>query len=99
MVALLEQILCVLEALATYVLVAIVWAVNAIVSAFGAFMGAILALLPDFPDPPATPPGGILGFITWIVPLGPLVAGLTLFVTVWVAFLVLRIPLKWIKAL
>lgn len=99
MLAILEEILCVLQALASYVLVAIVWAINALVAAIGGFMAFILGLLPDFPDAPDTPPDGILGFICWVVPLGPLVAGLALFVTVWVAFLVIRIPLKWIKAL
>lgn len=99
MLSILQEILCVLQALATYVLVAIVWAFNAVIAAFGAFMAAILALLPDFPDAPSSPPSGVLGWLTWVVPLGPLVAGLALFVTCWALFLVIRIPLKWIKAL
>ncbi len=99
MIGLLQEILCVLEGLAKYVLVGVVWAINALVDAIGAFMAFILGLLPDFPDPPSHPPSGVLGWLTWVIPLGPLVAGLALFVTCWVAFLVIRIPLKWIKAL
>jgi hypothetical protein len=99
MIALLQAILCVLR----NILMAIAWAglelVNALVLALGAFAALLIFLLPQFPTEAGTPSSGILGWLNWIAPIGPLVGGLISVLGLWLGFLAVKIALKWVKAL
>jgi hypothetical protein len=99
MIGLLSGILCVLKTAATGVLWALVTATNLLIAAVGSLASVTLGLLPTMPAAPTPPPGSVLSVVNYFLPLGGLVAGLAVFVSVWLAFLVIRIPLKWIKAL
>jgi hypothetical protein len=96
---LLAAILCVLK----NSLLAIAWAgaelVNGLIIAVGAFGALLVLLLPQMPSPAPAPSGGILGFINWVVPLGPLLDGLLLIVGLWIGYLAVRAALKWVKYL
>jgi hypothetical protein len=65
----------------------------------GVMLTAALAALPPFPAPPDAPSTGILAFICWIFPLGPMLAIFSGLVTCWITFLVVKIALRWVKAL
>jgi uncharacterized membrane protein len=81
------------------VLWALVSFVNLLISAIGAAIGAFFSLLPGMPAEPSGPGEGVLGWLVWIIPVGPLVAGLATFVGIWLIFLAVRIPLRWLKVL
>lgn len=72
--------------------------VNAFIAAIAALAVLVLSLLPAFPDPPGTP-GGIGGALLWVVPLGPILSVFAILVSCWVAFLAVKIALRWVKAL
>jgi uncharacterized membrane protein YdjX (TVP38/TMEM64 family) len=71
---------------------------NAIIIAIAALATLLLSLLPGFPDPPEAP-GGVMGALLWVVPLGPILSFFALMVTCWIAFLAIKIGLRWVKAL
>jgi hypothetical protein len=77
---------------------ALVTVVNALIVAVAAVINAAMSILPSLPTPPDVS-GPWMGWLNWIVPVGPLLAGLSAFVAIWVSFLVLRIALKWARAL
>jgi hypothetical protein len=72
---------------------------NLLIEAIGTAIGAFMSLLPSMPAPPSVPVADWLGWLNWLFPIGPMVAALAVFVAVWIAFLLIRIPLKWVKAL
>lgn len=72
--------------------------VNEIIAAIAALASVVLLLLPGFPDPPEAP-GGVVGLLLWVVPLGSILAIFSLFVSCWVSFLAVKIALRWVKAL
>lgn len=96
---LLGIVVCVLTALASFILAGIIFAVNALIVGIGAFLLALAALMPDMPDAPPNPDGGVLGTLNWIMPLSQLLGGLTIVLTLWLAFLGLRVALRWMKAM
>lgn len=71
---------------------------NGIIVAIAALATLLLSLLPGFPDPPEAP-GGVMGALLWVVPIGPILAFFGLMVTAWVAFLAIKVGLRWVKAL
>src|SRR4051794_33899019 len=81
------------------VLYAIETALNAVISAFGALAAAVLGLLPHLPAAPGPPDSGVLQWISYIYPMGAMVAVVATFLALWVGFLIVRIPLRWVKAL
>jgi hypothetical protein len=87
----------VVKAFGQLVLWGLVSFVNVLILAIGTAIQGLVAMLPAMPDAPDAPSAGILGWVLWIIPLGPLVAGFMVFVTVWVSWLVIRIPLRWLK--
>ncbi|MBJ7330725.1 MAG: hypothetical protein JHC95_12570 [Solirubrobacteraceae bacterium] len=89
----------VLTQLGELVLWAIVSAINVLIAACGLALGAFLSLLPAMPTPPAAPVAEWVGWMNWLFPVAPLLAGLTVCVGLWLVYLVVRIPLRWLKAL
>jgi hypothetical protein len=89
----------VLKASGVSTLWALVTGINLLIVAVGAFIAAVVGLLPTLPDPPGPPDSGVLQWVAYIYPMGAMLAVLATFLTMWVAFLVIRIPLRWIKAL
>jgi uncharacterized membrane protein YdjX (TVP38/TMEM64 family) len=72
--------------------------VNLLIAAIAALAVALLSLLPGFPDPPGAP-GGVMGALLWVVPLGPILAFFSLMMGCWIAFLAIKVGLRWVKAL
>jgi len=72
--------------------------VNAFILAIAALAAAVLSLLPGFPDPPEAP-GGVMGALLWVVPIGPILAFFGLMGSCWIAFRGLKVALRWVKAL
>jgi TctA family transporter len=99
MVGLLQDILCVLQGLAKYFALALVTVVNLLVAGIGAFAGAIVGLLPGMPDAPGPPDSGVIGFLAWLYPLGPLLAGVAIFVGLWVVWMGVATALRWVKVI
>lgn len=97
--SLLKTIWCAILSVPYYIADFLVMILNALVVALGALGQGLLALCPPFPDPPTQPAGGWVGYLNWFLPVGGLLAGLMVFVTLWLTFLVLRTALKWVKAL
>ena len=73
-------------------------AVNALIAALGAVLAAAMSVLPTLPTPPDVS-GTWMAWLNWVVPVGPLLAILASFVLIWVSFLLVRIALKWARAL
>lgn len=72
--------------------------INGLILALAALAELVLSLLPSFPEAPSAP-GGVMGALLWVVPLAPILAFFGLMVTCWIAFLGLKIALRWVKAL
>ena len=82
-----------------YLLAAIVTAINAVVAAVGGLIGAVLSVLPDLPSVPQPPDSGFLHAFAWVMPIGGMVAMLALFTGLYVTVLLVRVVLRWAKAL
>lgn len=82
-----------------FVLWALMSAVNLIIAAVGLLLEALLLLLPLMPATPTAPVTEWVGWLNWLFPVGELLAGLAVCVGLWLVFIVVRIPLKWVKAL
>lgn len=80
-----------------FVLWALATAVNWLIAGLGAFIGWAVSALPLMPSAGPTPPGSVLSIVNYFLPVGALVAGLALFVSLWGVFLIVRIPLRWAK--
>lgn len=74
------------------------WA-NGMIAIVGAAVSLFVNLLPTMPSAPSSPVGGWVSSLNWLVPVAPLVAGLVTFVGLWAIYLVVRIPLRWLKVL
>lgn len=99
MIDLLSKLWSVISHLGDWFLWALVSAVNLLIAAVGTLIAFVLGLLPSLPTPPTVPSGSWLAWLCWFMPVGSLVAGFGLMVTAWIAFLLIRIALKWAKAL
>lgn len=99
MIGVLNAILCVLQ----NILLAVLWAgalvINALIVALGAFAAALVLLLPGMPDPPPPPDSGVLQVFAWFYPLGGLLAGLLVFITLWITVVAIKAALRWVKLL
>lgn len=82
-----------------FVLWAIISALNLVIAAVGALIEVLLSLLPLMPATPSAPVTAWVGWLNWLFPVGELLAMLAVCVGLWLVFLVVRIPLKWVKAL
>ena len=87
------------ERIGMFVLNALIDALNLLIVAVGALIGVLFALLPNMPAVPQPPDAGFLHQFAFFYPVGGVLAVLALFVTAYVALLVIRIGLRWVKAL
>jgi hypothetical protein len=99
MLGLLRLVADVVTALPTLVLWAIESGLNATVAGVAAAATALLALLPSLPDAPALGTPDWLKWLNWVYPLGTAVTAALGLLLLYVALLVLRIALRWVKAL
>lgn len=99
MIQWLADIFGVLSQFGQLVLWALVSVINLLIEAIGVALGAFLSLLPVMPAAPTAPVASWVGWLNWLFPIAPLLAGLTVCVGLWLVFLVVRIPLRWLKAL
>lgn len=97
MIDLLRELINIVVQFHKLVLWAIISAVNLVIAAIGALASAVMDLLPTMPAPPSGPDDNVIGWLLWIVPIGPLLTGLAIFVACWLAYLVIRVPLRWAK--
>lgn len=74
-------------------------AFNLVIVGIAWLASLVLGLLPGFPPPPDPPSGGILGFLTWIAPVGALLSVFAAILSAYVVFLAVRVALRWVKAL
>lgn len=98
MLDVLGDILCACLVLPWVMADLLVGLVNLFFVGVGAALVGILALLPAFPDPPADPPSQALAYANWLFPIAGLLAILTTVAGLWLGFIVLRIVLRWLKA-
>ena len=87
------------EAIGKFVLNAIIDAFNLVIVAVGALIGVLFALLPNMPDAPGPPDSGWMQTFSYFVPVGAIVALLAAFLAAYTALLIIRIALRWVKAL
>lgn len=88
------------KAIGAFVLNALITMINLLIVAVGAFINAVVSLLPDMPASGGGTFGGSwMGWLNYYVPVAELVAGLVIWVGIWGLFLLIRIPLRWAKAL
>jgi len=72
---------------------------NLFIEAVAAALSVFIALLPDMPEPPEAPAAEWVGWLNWVLPVSELVSGLLVFVGLWAVYLLVRIPLRWLRAL
>ncbi len=99
MLSLLAQILCWIKQFGALVLNALIHFTNLLVEHIGLVIKLSVQLLPDLPEASPPPPGGVISMLNYVLPLGGLVAGLAVVLALWVAALVFRVPLRWLKVL
>ncbi len=87
------------QAIGAFVLNALIDVVNLVVVAVGALIGVLMLLLPNMPAAPGPPDEGILHTFAFVVPVGGIAAALAVFIAAYVSLLVIRIGLRWVKAL
>lgn len=97
MVGLFTAILDAVELIGSYVLFGFETGVNAVFAALGAAASAVLSVLPSMSDAPVLGSPSWLGWLNWFYPVGDLIAGLILAVTLWTAFLVIRWTLRLLR--
>jgi len=90
-----DSIVCWIETAAIFI-------INVIIFSFAALINAVVLLLPDMPDMPSVPAWITDSFshADYYVPLGYLFTVLLpLLVTLWLAWFLLAIPLRWARAI
>ena|SRR5579862_8043808 len=96
----LEQILCYIENLPTLIVDGAVTVLNLVIVAIGAAIAAIAAVLPSMPSSAVGfLPDSVLSAANWFYPIGAVVTALGVVVTIWVAYLLLKIALNWLKVI
>lgn len=95
----LTGIFSLLSGMVGYIVAGLVSWVDLMVVAIAAAVVFFVNLLPDMPAPPAPPSGSWLSWLNWAVPVADLVAGLLVFVGLWVVYLLVRVPLRWLRVL
>lgn len=97
MISLLQEIV---DTFVCWVKTGAVEAANWVVAGLGAIIEGFLALMPDMPDLPDRPDWISTGF-TWVgywFPVGYLLEVMAFVFVLWVAWSLIRIPLRWAKA-
>jgi hypothetical protein len=95
----LDQVLCWLSNLPTLALVAIVNGFNLIIVGVGVAIDAIATVMPNMPTYTPFMPTDALSAANWFYPFGALVTAIGTLITLWTAWLLIRIALNWLRAL
>lgn len=97
MIGLLSSLLTGIETIGSYVIYGVETAINDVLGALVTAFNAILSLLPGMSSAPSIGHPQWLDWMAWFYPVGDLVAGLGVIVTLWVAFLAFRFALRWLR--
>jgi hypothetical protein len=95
----LQAILCVLQNIAMSMLSIGVMLVNALIGSIGGFMDVLGLLLPNLPAPVGPPGASVVQWLLWVYPLGAAVGIVSAILTAWLAFLAIRVGLRWVRML
>lgn len=87
------------ETIGRWILVGIINAVNLIIEGIGALLSALFLLLPNLPDVPDNPAPEATGYIAYFIPATTILAFAAALILAYTAILVIRIALRWVKAL
>ena len=99
MLSLLQKIVCAVESVPVKLADFLVAIVNGVFVALGALLTVALQLLPVMPTAPPAPDSAVLSALNWAFPLGSILAGMGALVALWTFFLVVKIALRWAKAI
>ena len=73
--------------------------VNGFLKSVGVVMAAVLSLLPQSPfNYTANFDTGMMGWLNWLMPVGGILTHLAAYLLAVTAYYVIKIPLRWIKA-
>lgn len=95
----LQTIVCILRNIALAVLAGGAALVNLVIKGLGAFIALVLLLLPGLPAPPQPPDSDLLAAVNWVFPVGAFLAAGAAFIAMYAAFIVIRIAVRWVKAI
>jgi len=99
-IGVLQSILCFVSEIPALILVGIITALNAVVWSIGLGITAAALLLPGMPTASTSfMPNSVLQTANWFFPIGAVVDGLGIVLALWVAYLVVKIVLSWLKVL
>ena len=93
----LDALLCLLEKFVTYVLIGIMKAVNLIILGLADALAALVALLPGMPGFPTLSLN--VGWLNYFVPVSGFASLLATVVSLVLTIYVVRVALRWVKAL
>lgn len=91
--------LTLLQSFSQLVAYALIQVVNLLIFAIGGLLQLLFLALPSMPAPPTQPVTDWIGWLNWAFPIAGLVACFSAAVLLWVAYLAIRVPLRWVKAL
>lgn len=74
----------------------LVWVLNHLISKLAAMFDWMFSLLPRMPDPPETP--GIVEAVNWILPLGPILATMSMMFVLYLLWQAWLLIARWVKA-
>lgn len=94
-----DAILHLPERIGRWIIVGLVNLLNTIIEAIGALIALLFALLPSLPDVPENPVPEATGYIAYFIPATAILAFAALLIAAYTAILVIRIALRWVKAL
>jgi hypothetical protein len=100
-IAWLSKIWCTLTNIPCYVETALVYFVDVILAAIGAFLLGVLSLLPDMPALPTTP-DAVTTAASWVAWFFPVSTAATIFgflFSAWLLWQVVAVALRWAKAI
>lgn len=98
MIAILNAILCAIQTVAASIIDLLMMALNGIIVAIAAAIGAFVALLPAMPAPPDAPSSGILAWLNFFIPLGGFVIAAIAAFVLWGLWMLVATGLRWLKA-
>lgn len=100
MLSIFGDILCVLQNILLAIASVGVFAINGLVAALGVLLEAVVFLLPAMPAVPESgAPPQALAWLAWFYPVSGALLAFGTFLVCWGAFLVIRVVLRWTKAL
>lgn len=98
MIDLLQKILCVLRNVALGFAWALCEVINIVIKGLGAFIALVVDLLPELPGLPDAAPPTAVSWLAWGFPVATVLAAAAALCTMYGVFLLVRIALKWAKA-